>query len=102
MLLFIICILLIIVIAYCIKNHVVIHFKSFFKKGFKLKNNKYGCYSFTRQTTALGKTLSCITFILDLVKKQDLKVITNVKSFADNYKNFCTYEDNFYNIVDRF
>ena len=29
----------------------------------------------------------------------DKKVITNVKSYADNNKNFCIYEDDFFNII---
>ena len=100
MLQFIFVILGIIIVGYLIKNKVVIHIGSFFRKGFKLKNNKFGCYCFTgKQGT--GKTLSVITFI-NSIRSDNVKVITNVKSFADTCKDFVIYEDNFYNIVDGF
>ena len=44
---FVVFLFLIIIIAYCIKNKVTIKFKSFFKKGFKLIDNHYGCYCAT-------------------------------------------------------
>lgn len=38
---------LIIIIFYLVKNKVVIHLPSFFKKGFQLTSNKFGCYCAT-------------------------------------------------------
>lgn len=38
---------IILIITYLVKNKVVIRIKSFFKKGFKLIKDSYGCYCAT-------------------------------------------------------
>lgn len=55
------------------------------------------------KATALGKTLFVITFLNELKEKnKDLRVITNVKSYADNNKSYVIFNDNFYDIIDKF
>ena len=48
-----------------------------------------------------GKTYSVIDFISS-VRDSSQKVITNVKSYAINNKDFVIYEDNFYEIIKGF
>lgn len=56
-----------------------------------------------RKTTVLGKTLYVVTFLNELKKhNKNLKVITNVKSFSDRNKSFVIYNDNFYDIINKF
>lgn len=55
-----------------------------------------------RKATAIGKTYSVIDWLSEKHKKTNKKIITNVKSFADNNKNVCIYEPNFYEIIDKF
>jgi len=95
--------LVVVIIAfYLIKNKVVIHLPSFFKKGFKLSSNKFGCYCATGKQGS-GKTLYVITFLYDLRKRiPNMRVITNVKSFSDRNKDFVIYNDNFYDIINKF
>lgn len=86
--------------VYCYKNKVVFRFDTLFRKGFKVNKDTFGVYCFTgKQGT--GKTYSVIDFISS-VRSKDTKVITNVKSYADNNKEFVIYEENFYNIVNGF
>lgn len=47
-----------------------------------------------------GKTLSCCDYILSTRKNK--KVISNVKSFCDSHKDFCIYNPDFYDIIDKF
>ena len=52
---------------------------------------------------ALGKTLFVITFLNELKQEiPNLKIVTNVKSFADKNKDFVIYNDNFYDIINKF
>lgn len=102
MIVYIIGFILIILVFYIIKNKVVIHITSFFKKGFKLKNNKFGCYCATGKQGS-GKTLYVITFINELKKIiPNMKVITNVESFANRNKDFVVFNNNFYDIIEKF
>jgi len=92
--------LLIIIIAYLVKNKVVFRFDTLFRKGFKLLHDRYGCYCFTGKQGS-GKTYSVIDFI-NSTRGKHQKVITNVYSYYLNNKGFCIYEDNFYNIIKGF
>ena len=92
-------IVVIVVVSLCIKNHIVIKFGTFFRKGFKKQKDTYGVYCFTGKQGD-GKTYSVIDFI-DQVR-HGKKVITNVYSYAMNNKDFCIYESNFYNIINGF
>ena len=65
---------------YIIKNHIRVDFPSFFKKGFKKLDNKFGLFCYTgKQGT--GKTYSAVKFSIKQKLANDYKIITNVKSF---------------------
>lgn len=75
-----------------------VHLKSFFKKGFKKFTDNYGIL------IACGKQGSGKTFyLIDYIEKSrgDLKVITNIKSYADK-RSYVIYESNLYTIIDKF
>lgn len=56
-----------------------------------------------RKTTALGKTLFVVSFLNDLRdQNKNLRVITNVKSYADRNKDYVIFNDNFYDIIEKF
>lgn len=44
MLFFIILLLIVIIVGYVISNHLVIRFDTFFRRGFRKNNDKYGVY----------------------------------------------------------
>lgn len=82
-------ILLLIFCIFAIKtNKIHIDFKSFFKKGFKKKDNKFGLFCYTGKQ-GKGKTYSAINFLTDQKNKFGYTIITNVKSFK-------TFEDTIY------
>lgn len=93
-------IIFIILISYLIKNKIVFRFDTLFRKGFTIDKDTYGVYCFTGKQ-GCGKTYSVIDFIYN-VRDKNQKVITNVKSYADNNKDFVIYENNFYNIINGF
>ena len=65
------------------KSNIHIDFKSFFKKGFKKIDNKFGIICYTAKQ-GMGKTYCAVDFILKQLKKDKyLRVFTNVKSFYD-------------------
>lgn len=47
-----------------------------------------------------GKSYSCADFISEI--RGNKKVITNQLKYAQNNKDFCIYEPNFYNIIAKF
>lgn len=63
---------------YTEKIHV--DFKSFFRKGFKKKDNKFGLFCYTGKQ-GKGKTYSAIKFITEQKIKYNYTILTNVKSF---------------------
>lgn len=95
--------LIIALIVYLFKNKIHINFKSFFKKGFKLIKDKFGCYCWCGKQGD-GKTYSVVSFIIELCNKnKNFKVITNVESLKDKCKNLnIIYEPNFYKIINGF
>lgn len=92
--------IIIIIVSYFIKNKIVFRFDTLFRKGFARKKDMYGVYVFCGKQGS-GKTLSVIDFI-ESTRSKTQKVITNVKSYALNHKDYCIYEDNFYNIIKGF
>lgn len=74
---------------YQMKLH--IDFKSFFKKGFKKTDNKFGLFCYTGKQ-GKGKTYSAIKFIIEQKKKFGYKILTNVKSF-DLFEDTLYFED---------
>lgn len=81
-----------------IKNKVVIHIGTFFRKGFHKFEDDYGLYTFVAVQRTGGKTYSCVDYLSSLNKKKT--VITNVKSYYESHKPDCIYETNFDGIMD--
>ena len=90
---FIICLLA----MYIAKNKINIDFKSFFKKGFKKLDNKFGLFLYTGKQ-GKGKTYSAIDFCIKQKLANDYVIITNVKSF--NAFEDTIYLDNIFDIID--
>lgn len=90
---FIICLLA----MYIAKNKINIDFKSFFKKGFKKLDNKFGLFLYTGKQ-GKGKTYSAIDFCIKQKLANDYIIITNVKSF--NAFEDTIYFDNIFDIID--
>lgn len=65
---------------YIIKNQIRVDFKSFFRKGFKKIDNKFGLFCYTGKQ-GKGKTYSAVNFCIKQKLANDYKIITNVKSF---------------------
>lgn len=95
---FIVCLILVVKVY---ENKLVIRFDTLFRKGFKIQKDVYGVYCFTGKQGD-GKTYSIVDFIFELLKKTKKKVITNVYSYYLNHKDCCIYNDNFYDIIDKF
>lgn len=84
--------------------------KSFFRKGFQKKDNKFGLFCYCGKQ-GKGKTYSAIKFCIDQKLKNNYKIITNVKSFnlfsdtvymssIDDIIKFCkTFKDNEQNVL---
>ena len=85
--LFIFC-FIIFVIYYCIRNKIKIKFKTFFKKGFKVKKGIYGIYCYVG-FQGDGKTYSCCEYVLD--NYSNIQLFSNVKINNINY----TYYEGF-------
>lgn len=77
---------IILIIIFCIiilkiyQEKIHIDFKSFFKKGFRKIDNKFGLFCYTGKQ-GKGKTYSAIKFITEQKVKYHYKILTNVKSF---------------------
>lgn len=75
-----------------------IDWKSFFRKGFKKLDNKFGIFCYTgKQGT--GKTYSAIRFTLQEQEKDGYLVLTNIKSFHNSCPN-SKYYSNIQDIID--
>lgn len=98
--LYFIFLLIFIMAIFCIKNRLTIRFDSFFKKGFKKIKDKFGCYCWIGKQGD-GKTLSVVTFINE-IRKPGQKVITNMRAYYERNRDFCIYENNFYEIIEKF
>ena len=64
------------IVFYCIKNHVKIKWKTFLKKGFKVKRGIFGIYCFCG-FQGNGKTYSCVEYVMDNLK--DIQLFSNVE-----------------------
>lgn len=95
-LIFIFIVLGLIVFNYCYHNKVRIHFSTFFKKGFKKVDDDYGLYIFYGNQGD-GKTFSVIDILRHFLGHK--KVFTNVKSFADKFKNEVIFEPNLEKLI---
>lgn len=68
------------IFLYIKNNHLHIDFKSFFKKGFKKKDESFGVYVYTGFQGS-GKTYSAINFVTSQRSIRRCNVITNIKSY---------------------
>lgn len=75
--------LFILIFLYCLKNHVRIDIKSFFKKGLKLEDNIYGVYCYTGKQGE-GKTTGLVTYLLKQPK--DIEIYSNMSLKGIKYK----------------
>lgn len=82
---------------YTIKNHLRINFASFFKKGFKKIDNKFGLFLYTGKQ-GKGKTYSAVNFAIKQKLANDYIIITNVKSF--NVFDDTVYIEDIFDMID--
>ena len=68
------------IFLYIKNNHLHIDFKSFFKKGFKKRDESFGVYVYTGFQGS-GKTYSAINFVTSQRNMRKCNVITNIKSY---------------------
>ena len=87
--LFIIC-FIIFTIYYCISNKVKIKFKTFLKRGFKVKKGIYGIYCYVG-FQGDGKTYSCCEYVID--NYSDIQVFSNVKINNINYTYYQGFKE---------
>lgn len=83
-------VVLIIVIYYCITNKVKIKFKTFFKRGFKVKKGIYGIYAYIG-FQGDGKTYSCVEYVMD--NYSNIQLFSNVKINNINYIYYNGFKD---------
>lgn len=95
LILFIIIFLYIIFMFFKLKIH--IDFKSFFKRGFKKLDNKFGLFAYIGKQ-GKGKTYSAIKFVDEQSFKFGYTIITNIKSYS--YKKGIIYEPDFKKIME--
>lgn len=81
---------------FIIKNHVRVDFASFFRKGFKKLDSKFGLFCYTGKQ-GKGKTYSAVNFCIKQKLANDYRIITNVKSF--NAFKDTIYVDNIQDII---
>lgn len=86
----------IVFMLYIIKNHIRVNFSSFFKKGFKKLDNRFGLFCYTGKQ-GKGKTYSAVNFCIKQKLANDYRIITNVKSF--NVFEDTMYMDNIQDII---
>lgn len=99
MLQFIFILVIFIIVLKCLQNKIIIRFDTFFRKGFKKYNDRYGVFCWVGKQGD-GKTYSCCDFISEI--RGNKKVITNQLKYAQLNKDFCIYEPNFYEIISKF
>lgn len=87
------------IIMKCFESKLIIRFDTFFRKGFKKITDRYGVFCWVGKQGD-GKTYSCCDFIDEI--RGNKKVITNQLKYAQLNKDFCIYEPNFYEIINKF
>lgn len=103
MFLFILILVVALIIFYCIKNNLKIDFKSFFKKGFKLNKEFFGLYCATGKQRLSARPFLQFGFINELrAVDPKFKVVTNVESYYERNKDFVIFNNNFYDIIEKF
>lgn len=79
---FLLILFIMIAIYYCFKNKIKIKFKTFLKRGFKVKKGVYGIYCYVG-FQGNGKTYSCIEYVID--NYNNIQLFSNVKINNINY-----------------
>lgn len=79
---FLLILFIMIAIYYCFKNKIKIKFKTFLKRGFKVKKGIYGIYCYVG-FQGNGKTYSCVEYIID--NYNNIQLFSNVKINNINY-----------------
>lgn len=79
---FLLLLFIIIAIYYCFKNKIKIKFKTFLKRGFKVKKGIYGIYCYVG-FQGNGKTYSCVEYVID--NYNNIQLFSNVKINNINY-----------------
>lgn len=79
---FLLILFIMIVVYYCFKNKIKIKFKTFLKRGFKVKKGVYGIYCYVG-FQGNGKTYSCIEYVID--NYNNIQLFSNVKINNINY-----------------
>lgn len=92
-----ICIVIFLFLKIFLIDKIRIDFKSFFKKGFKKKDNLFGLICYCGKQ-GKGKTYSAIENCIKKKLSNDYQIITNVKSF--NIFSDTIYEPNILNIIE--
>lgn len=77
--------------AYIINNHIHVDFKSFFRKGFKKLDNKFGLFCYTGKQ-GKGKTYSAVNFCVKQKLANNYLILTNVKSFVPTFEDTKYFE----------
>lgn len=93
-------VVIVVIFKFLYDNKIVFRFETLLRKGFKVACEKFGTYCFCGKMGS-GKTYSVVDFI-DSIRSKDMKVVTNVLSYANKNKDFCIYEPDFYKIIDNF
>lgn len=78
-------------LLYIAKNKIHIDFKSFFRKGFKKLDNKFGLFCYTGKQ-GKGKTYSAVNFCIKQKLLNDYIILTNVKSFVPTFQDTIYFE----------
>lgn len=88
------------IVFYIAKNKIHIKFKTFFMKGFKKLDNKFGLVVFTgKQGT--GKTYSAVNFCVEQNYFNNYLILTNIKSFSNSFPNTTEYYFDIMEIISR-
>lgn len=81
MFIFIFLIIIVSLFIYISRIHLHVDWKSLFKLGFSKQNDKFGLYTYTG-VQGEGKTYSAIKFCVEMCKKYDYVIVTNIHSFC--------------------
>lgn len=89
--LFIILILIVLAVVYCVTNKVKIKWKTFLKKGFAPKRGNFGVYCYTGKQ-GKGKTYSVVEYLLD--NKNNIEIFCNIADIQNvNYTFFTGFNE---------
>lgn len=91
-------VLVLFVFVYCLMHHVHIKFNTFFKKGYKPYQDKFGCYVYVAPQ-GKGKTTALVAYLYDH-KEEDI-VFSNIKNIKEiEYTAFTGFKG-IYEIIEK-